>query len=57
MRMSISERATAKRPQRAERPKPVYIARAKVGLKSTLRFYENLHNLMVRDDLIKARTT
>lgn len=29
--MSISERATARRPQKAERPKPVYIARAKVG--------------------------
>jgi hypothetical protein len=31
MRMSISERATPRRPQRAERPKPIYIARAKVG--------------------------
>jgi hypothetical protein len=31
MRMSISERATPKRPQRTERPKPVYVARAKVG--------------------------
>lgn len=29
--MSISERAIARRPQRAERPKPTYIARAKVG--------------------------
>jgi hypothetical protein len=31
MRMSISERATPRRPQRAERPKPKYICRAKVG--------------------------
>lgn len=31
MRMSISERATARRPKRAERPKPDYIARAKAG--------------------------
>ena len=31
LRMSISERATAQRPQRAERPKPAYIVRAKVG--------------------------
>src|ERR1700674_3976361 len=31
MRMSISERAVARRPQRQERPKPSYIARAKVG--------------------------
>ncbi len=31
MRMSISERATAKRPQVRERPKPRYILRAKVG--------------------------
>jgi len=31
MRMSISERTTPRRPQRAERPKPIYIARAKVG--------------------------
>ena len=31
MRMSISERAIPRRPQRAERPKPIYIARAKVG--------------------------
>ena len=30
MRMSISERATPRRPQRAERPKPSYICRAKV---------------------------
>jgi len=29
--MSISERAIARRPQRAERPKPEYLARAKVG--------------------------
>jgi hypothetical protein len=29
--MSISERATARRPQREARPKPQYIARAKVG--------------------------
>lgn len=28
---SISERATATRPKRAERPQPKYIARAKVG--------------------------
>ena len=31
MRMSISERAPARRPQKAERPKPQYIIRAKVG--------------------------
>jgi hypothetical protein len=31
MRMSISERATTRRPQRDSRPKPKYIARAKVG--------------------------
>ncbi len=32
MRMStISERATARQPQRRERPQPKYIARAKVG--------------------------
>jgi hypothetical protein len=31
MRMSISGQATPRRPQRAERPKPVFIARAKVG--------------------------
>lgn len=29
--MSISERAAARQPQRRERPKPEYIARAKVG--------------------------
>jgi hypothetical protein len=29
--MSISDRATARRPQRDARPKPQYIARAKVG--------------------------
>jgi hypothetical protein len=28
---STSERTTARRPQRAERPQPKYIARAKVG--------------------------
>jgi hypothetical protein len=31
MRMSISERGTPRRPQRAERPKPQFIIRAKVG--------------------------
>jgi hypothetical protein len=31
MRMSISEKAAGRRPQRAERPKPAFIARAKVG--------------------------
>lgn len=29
--MSISERAAGRQPQRRERPKPEYIARAKVG--------------------------
>ena len=29
--MSITERATPRRPQRTERPKPKYVARAKVG--------------------------
>ena len=29
--MSISDRAAARRPQREARPKPQYIARAKVG--------------------------
>ncbi len=28
---SVSERTTARRPQRTERPQPKYIARAKVG--------------------------
>jgi hypothetical protein len=29
--MSITERATARRPQREPRPKPEFVARAKVG--------------------------
>jgi hypothetical protein len=29
--MSVQERTTARRPQREARPKPTYVARAKVG--------------------------